>query len=295
MRRPVQVARTMAERTELTWRFALNFTPALEYALRKPKLTGPCARVLDELNRDGVTTSSVQDLLGRGDAFSELSAAVAEIEKSQRQHIENARRALHSPETPKSQPKPYVLPLLGQMPQLEASTIFGRFALMPELCDIADGYLKMRSRLRHYNIWHNIATQNAPSQSQLWHRDPEDRYILKVFVYLSKVDEGAGPLTYARGSHLKGKLDREPKYLHKDGGTPRSDDCQMAEVVPRERWLTAYGDVGTLVFADTRGYHKGGLARQSDRLLFMCEFTSAYATPRGIRRGENASVKGMRA
>ena len=30
----------------------------------------------------------------------------------------------------------------------------------------------------------------------------------------------------------------------------------------------------TIVFADTRGYHKGGLARERDRLMYTCMFTS---------------------
>jgi hypothetical protein len=283
IRRPVQFVHTMAERTDFTWRFGLNFTSALEYALRRQTLSRPCAQILDQLNQDGVAMSSIEELPGLADAFSELTAAASELEKTRRESIEKVRRLLNSSEMEFSEQKPYVLPLLGQVPKLGAGTIFSRFALLPEICHIADGYLRMRARLRHYNVWHNIATQNAPCQSQLWHRDPEDRYILKVFVYLSKVDEGAGPLTYARGSHQKGSFRREPRYLYKDGATPRSDDSQMAEAVEQERWLTAYGDVGTIVFADTRGYHKGGFARHRDRILFMCELTSAYASPRGVR------------
>lgn len=48
----------------------------------------------------------------------------------------------------------------------------------------------------------------------------------------------------------------------------------MAEVLPKVKWIQATGPRGTIIFADTRGYHKGGLARERDRLMFLCMFTS---------------------
>ena len=41
--------------------------------------------------------------------------------------------------------------------------------------------------------------------SQRWHRDPEDRKLCKVFIYLNDVDENAGHFTYVKGSHYLGK------------------------------------------------------------------------------------------
>ena len=54
----------------------------------------------------------------------------------------------------------------------------------------------------------------------------------------------------------------------------RSALMSMAVVVPPEKWLKATGPKGTIVFADTSGYHKGGLARERDRLMYVCMFTS---------------------
>jgi hypothetical protein len=48
----------------------------------------------------------------------------------------------------------------------------------------------------------------------------------------------------------------------------------MAAVVPPSEWLTAAGPAGTLLFADTTGWHKGGSARTGDRLLYTCLFGS---------------------
>jgi hypothetical protein len=156
----------------------------------------------------------------------------------------------------------------------------------------------MYSRVSYYNIWHTFATPVQARATQLWHRDPEDRYILKVFLYLSDVDDGAGPFTYAAGSHPKAKLRREPASAVDGDGARRSDDRQMAEAIPAERWVKGTGPKGTLIFADTRGYHKGGLARERDRLLYTCQFLSQAAgggLRTDLRRGAGPARGGTRA
>jgi hypothetical protein len=101
-------------------------------------------------------------------------------------------------------------------------------------------------------------------------------------VYLTDVDDDAGPFVYAAGTHLKKGAVPAPAYLFKDGSTPRSDDSQMSQVVSAEHWVKCVGPKGTVVFADTRGFHKGGLARGRERILYVCEFFSQGAGRGGI-------------
>jgi hypothetical protein len=140
----------------------------------------------------------------------------------------------------------------------------------------------MLTKLRHYNVWHNFATKAEPRESQLWHRDPEDRYVFKMFIYLTDVDESCGPLTYALGTHAKGLVKISPSTnLYREGLSAlvrRTDDAQMSAVLPRHKWLTATGAKGTVVLVDTRGYHKGGLALEHDRIVYVCMFTSTAST-----------------
>ena len=272
---PLRAVRHLGERSELTWRYGIHLLPTMSHLIHGQAPSGEALRVLTDLNRDGIAVTSVDALLGPNSGFSELREAAAGLELDFKERLEQTREALRNPSQSGSRQKPYVVPLLGDNPRLDASSVFGRFSLQAPICQIADSYYGMACRLWQYNIWHNVASQNAPSQSQLWHRDPEERYILKAFVYLTDVDEGAGPFTYARGSHQKGARRCEPAYSHKDGDTPRSNDEQMAASIPREHWLTATGEAGTMIFADTRGHHKGGLARDIDRILFLCQFTSS--------------------
>lgn len=249
-------------RYEFTFRYIFNFAPTLTYKFGRHSLSGEAARVLKDLNRNGVAMTST------GAA---RAAADGRDAPSREENFE----------------KVFLFPLLGDRPVLDANDIHVRFALQKPILRIANAYFGMYGRLRYYNVWHNFPTQSQARASQLWHRDYDDlHYLLKVFVCLSDVDDSAGPFTYAAGTHYKGKMRREPAYLYKEGATTRSDDGQMAEVVPPERWVKGVGPKGTMIFADTRGYHKGGLAREHDRTMYACMFTSPLALELFDRPGD---------
>ena len=135
-----------------------------------------------------------------------------------------------------------LLPILLVLLAFLWTSQFSAQTLQPDILQIANAYFGMYTRLRVYNVWRNFVSVAAPRNSQLWHRDPEDRYVLKAFVYLSDVDDGAGALTYAAGSHGKGELRRQPAFTRtKQDRARRSNDAQMAEVVPPERWVRRTG------------------------------------------------------
>jgi hypothetical protein len=243
---------------------------------------------LAKLNQDGVVITSAQALLGSDSCFEELTSAVDDLERNHAEAIAGARADFNS-NNHKS--KAFNFRLLGDHPLLEPSSVFTRFALQKPILEIVNSYFGMFTRLRAYNVWHTFVSKLPPRDSQLWHHDPEDNCILKVFVYLSNVDDGAGPFTYAAGTHLKGGLCRKPR-----GAGNRSDDKQMAKVVPPERWVTCTGPKGTIIFADTRGYHKGGFACERDRIMYICVFTSqATKYPEMFRRPQTISLPQDRA
>jgi hypothetical protein len=259
-----------SRKIELTWRYGFNLEPTLRFRLHQPVLAGEAARVVAALNRDGVAMTSAAALLGPASCFDELSAEVANLQHNLRDDIAAARAGAGTGEIGK---KTFLVQYLGDNPVLDPGSVYARFALQPRILQIANAYFGMLTRMRYYNIWHNFASKSQPRESQLWHRDREDLYILKVFVYLSNVDLGAGPFTYAPGSHPKGRVRRDPDYTL-EGGVRRSNDAQMAAVVSPDQWVTCTGPKGTIVFADTHGYHKGGFTIERDRVLYTCMFTS---------------------
>lgn len=67
---------------------------------------------------------------------------------------------------------------------------------------IADAFYGLPARLLYPDLW--VVRPGAPDRerraSQVWHRDPEDIPILKVFLYFSAVTPEAGPLEYVPAS-----------------------------------------------------------------------------------------------
>ena len=262
---------------EPTWRYVFNFAPTMKYKVGGQAPSGEAARVLDTLNRQGVAVTSIDRLLGASALFDQLRNAVETRERTLAVEIERARVAATTPEAGEAR-KEFIYQLLGERPILDVNDIHLRFALETPLLAIANAYFGMYTRLRYYNVWHTFTTQGDAHSSQLWHADRDDlHYVLKVFVNLSDVDEGAGPFTYAPGTHAKGSRRKQPAYMFKEGNTTRSSDEQMSAIVPREEWVTSMGPTGTIIFADTRGYHKGGLARTHDRIMYTCMFASSTA------------------
>lgn len=264
--------RQRVARSPLKWRYRDNLRPLLSYRFngREP-LSAEAVRVLDEFNRRGIAITTVDALLGDDALFRELSSKVADLEREWAAEVEAARAVAQDGTVEKA----FNFSHVGRR-KLTVDDIFIRFAIQKPILQIANAYFGMYTHLRYCNVWRTFATQAPARDSQLWHRDRDDRLIVKVFVYLSDVDEGAGPFTYAPGTHPKGEIRGEPAYrIEREGGPKRTEDEEMAALAPRERWVTATGLAGSIVFADTRGYHKGGLARERDRLMYINMFASS--------------------
>jgi hypothetical protein len=278
---------------ELVWRYGFNFSPSLEYSIRaRNGLNAAEKRVLDELNRDGIARTSVDELFVEGSDFDELKTAADNSLEARRDEV--AALEAGAADTSKIGTKTFNLELLGSELTFDSSDIFARFAISPALLNVANAYLQMYAQLRYYNVWYTFATNSAARESQLWHFDREDNYILKVFVYLRDVDSGTGPFTYAPGTHRKGPhWNRKPESFN-ENNVLRTTDEQMDAVIPREKWITATGKKGAVIFADTRGYHKGGEARSNNRLMYTCMFTSpASDSKRLIKYPPSNAIQGF--
>jgi hypothetical protein len=275
-------------KSAIKWRYYDNLGPSLSYGVTSKGQFGiEGRRVLDSLNRDGIAITSAQALLGEQSVYDELKNDVARYEQELADELAAARSRITQKDIEKAFKFSYVV---GRR-KLHSDDALVRFAIQEPIVRIVNAYFGMYTHLRFINVWRTFASQEPARDSQLWHHDRDDRYIVKVFVYLSDVDETAGPFTYAPGTHLKGNMRREPRgRVERAGGPLRSTDEEMAEVVPRDRWITATGPAGTIVFADTRGLHCGGRARGRDRLMAINMFASSASARRPDRVIEHSGM-----
>jgi hypothetical protein len=230
--------------------------------------------VLGTVLRDGIAMAKVDDLIDPI-LTAELVREVTNFEEVRRDEIDKIRRGMGE-----GNKAHYRSHYLGARPRFDESSVFARFAMSPGIRGIANAYFGLEATLRHYNIWRTFPTSKPPSDSQLWHRDREDRFIFKAFLYLGDVDATGGPLTYVPGSHRRGRLAdvAAPGFTEPGHANLRSRDDQMETVVPRTQWLEALGPRNTIVFVDTGGYHKGGFSTSVERLVYMCMYTSDAST-----------------
>jgi len=262
----------MIRHNPLLWKYVLNGKHSIPYMFSAKYLTAFQIRIVRDLKKDGIAFATIEEFLADKTLYLELEQAINQLMVDNKADIEQTRAQVdqYSDESKKT----FLKMFLGQFPKFEATSIWNRFARQKEFQQVANAYFEMKdTEVREYNVWLTMQTQGEPRTSQLWHRDRDDIQILKIFVYLNDVDHGSGPLTYAPGTHRLGNIKKHPDF-HLEKGVRRSTDSQMAIIVPEKKWITAIGKKGSIIFADTHGYHKGGLARTSDRLLYNFMYNS---------------------
>ena len=222
---------------------------------------GEVARVLEELRRHGVAKSSVQ-ALGMGSCWEPLDSRGRGL----------ADDASRSSGSGFGHGKDFVFPLLGDKVTVDSADAFTQAALHPNVLQLANEYLGCFARLNYFNVWLNLPTAQTETSSQLWHRDPGDSRIFKMFVLLSEMTDETGAFSYLKGSHFLGKwATLSPPSTH-DGASNRSTDSQLERVVPSTQWSTMRAQPAEIVFADTAGLHKGGFVKRGHLLLFVAEY-----------------------
>jgi len=243
------------------WRF-LNAEAIDLGAASTPSLSEAQKKVVRDLREDGIAITHLDDLFPGRNLLAEMQTEAARLEASA---IPN-------------QKKTFLTQLIPLYPELHLDDLFVRFSLSHEIMECVSGYLGMWPKLYYYTlgITSPVASGEAPRQSQRWHRDPEDRNMCKVFVYLTDVDASAGPFTYVRRSVRDLAWGKFYPQKPPHGRYPPEGAV--------EQTITARvctGRAGTVIFADTSGLHKGGYATTSRRVMSTTGYVTK-ACPRGV-------------
>jgi hypothetical protein len=109
--------------------------------------------------------------------------------------------------------------------------------------------------------------EEAWNRDQLWHRDKYDKYSIRLFVYLTEVDEDSGPFEYFK----KSVSDTLVSSYYR-----RSTDTELVKkgVLPLKETVT--GGAGSSFLVDVRNcVHCGSKCRTKDRVAFTAIYTSS--------------------
>jgi hypothetical protein len=156
---------------------------------------------------------------------------------------------------------------------------FVKLYLTENLLRIVCSYLGYVPQLFEVYIEKTIPVgQNEPVFSQNWHRDPEEKRTMKVFMYLNDVDDFCGPFTYLKKSQPTSKSSYASLFKQKlPWGSYPSESQIISTTSPVDHFI-ATGKKGTIIFCDTAGLHKGGHAKSGYRVMSTGYFPSKHLT-----------------
>jgi hypothetical protein len=220
-----------------------------------PPLEARDRPVVEALRRDGVCTTSLREL-----DFAETTAMVAAADR------------LFGAIDGRPPGKGGYCVSAGKG-EIEAYPELIRWGLNERLLAIVAHYLELPVAYRGLTVRQDIKGGDQV-ETRLWHRDAEDKRIVKAIVYLNDVDRGGGAFEVIPGRY-------SPPTWRAYRASGRLDDDDMASLVPRSRWRTCSGPRGTVVITDTCSvFHRGQIAESEDRrALFFCYNSSQPLQP----------------
>jgi len=259
---------------ELHDRALSNRRARRRFAQAQPQLDVTQQRIVDQLRIEGFVVLPFGELFPDASRWETIAGAadafVAETEEGLRREAGGGDAAL------RRSVKTFLVRKNAWGTTLDPGDPWLQLALDARVLDLANTYLGLWSKLEYVDLWYTPPAEEEERQSsQRWHRDFNDRLLLKGFLYLSDVDEQAGPFEYVPRSFPGGELgDLWPWYPGYDGYPP---DEEFARRMEGKRIETFIAPRGTLIFCNTCGFHRGGFATGKARVLATWTYSSAAA------------------
>lgn len=240
------------------WYYLINREGKNLFLNHPPELNPAERRVAEDLKRYGIAVVHIDELFPEKNLFSELERLARELRL-------NAKA---------SERKKFLLDLWESNTMLDLHHPYVRFSLAEPVLKIISEYMGVFPKFYYYllNAALPAEKEQKPVQSQRWHRDPEDKIMCKVFLYLTDVDTGSGPFTYIKGSHYGGKWRHLFSQKPPHGNYP--PEGALEKIIPSRDIFVATAKAGTMIFCDTSGLHRGGYAKENERIMFTAGFIS---------------------
>jgi hypothetical protein len=219
-----------------------------EHAPRIPKVIDDDKEIIDGLKANGVFVTSLENM-----------------------RIPDTDCLLYQADTLGRQCQPFARSFQAGADAILAYPHIYRWGLHDRLLDIAENYLGVPVGYDGINVYFTKA-DGSETGARCWHRDSEDRQMLKIAVYLQDVDEGSGPFQVLRRridqfSPLKGGLFPVFSQRELEDALP---DFDMARDV-----VSCVGKRGTVVISDTASlYHRGMPPITHDRYAIFFNYMS---------------------
>jgi len=132
-----------------------------------------------------------------------------------------------------------------------------------KLLSLLSEYFGCIPKLTGINIRRSFVNDLDDMETNHYHRDENSYNFLKLFIYLNDVDLDGGPFTYVIGSH-KDKNKINEKY--------HFNDTEILNKYSKNRIFYSTANLGDIIIANTRGFHKGTKVKKTDRTMITLNF-----------------------
>jgi len=240
----------------------------------KPELDETQQEILDDLARDGYSLRTFSEVFPDPETWKAIEEQAGRFSAETEAGLENDREGLRV-----HYGKEFVVRLHSYGVDIGLNDPWFSLCTSRRMLDLANTYLGLWSKLEYVDMWYSVPQPEDEKRkaSQRWHRDYNDKHLLKAFLYLVDVDEGTGPFEYVPGSAPGGRYSNE--WPWRPLGETYPPDGAVEERIPADAIKTFTGPKGTLLFCNTSGFHRGGFATAKPRVLA----TVTYASPASLK------------
>lgn len=294
------------------------------FAANPPELDAEQQRCVDALTSDGIAITSFSALVGDDDLWARLvedSAAFTAVgpsrlapsdhggeneelvelqeqleaclKKGKEEKAEKIRARIAKITGAGTRKNTFIARQFADNPSSVIGTPWLEYATSPRVLDVVNSYLKMYVKARYIDEWYTAVSDSEAERitSQRWHRDNDDQYIVKAFLYMNDVGLGSGPFEYIPGSALSGPYGDIWPWKPLGEMYPPQDEFESK--VPVDSRVTLTGPAGTLALVNTSGFHRGGFATESHRVMAIVTYCSPAALESIVEKGFQVDVDSL--
>ena len=291
------------------------------FAADRPALDDEQQRCVDALAEDGIAVTSFGALVGDDDLWARLaedSAAFAAvgpsrlapsdhdgeneeladlqevlaacIKKGKEEKADKVRARIAKITSAGTRKNTFIARQFADDPNSVIGTPWLELATSPRVLDVVNSYLKMYAKVRYIDEWYTAVSDSEAERitSQRWHRDNDDQYIVKAFLYMNDVGPRLRAVRVHPGSALGGPYSDLWPWQPLGQMYPPQDE--FAERVAVDSRVTLTGPAGTLALVNTSGFHRGGFATESHRVMAIVTYCSPAALESIVEKGFQVDV-----
>ncbi len=246
-----------------------NRTSRRHFEQERPELDEVQQRIVAEVDEQGYSTLPFGELFRDADLWRDL-----EQQRDRFVEATEAGLAAGGDDVRVREGKEFVVRLHSYGVDVGLDDPWFRAATSRRMLDVANAYLRMWSKLEYLDVWYSVPQSPSAERksSQRWHRDYNDKHLLKAFLYLVDVDTEMGPFQYIPGSQPGGPYADAWPWRPLGQNYPTEEELEQR--IPASAAHAFVAPKGTLIFCNTAGFHRGGFSTTKPRVLATVTYSS---------------------